>query len=99
MASNQSLDLDFARKVMDFKLAEVEAGAMNTQVPSRQFRIMPGTATGIAASLLTLKPDTGRPIATRSPRRRRRHHWRARVLAQQWRSSSMYLILRSLQSM
>jgi hypothetical protein len=34
MASSQSLDLDFARKVMDFKPAEVEAGAMNSQVPT-----------------------------------------------------------------
>jgi hypothetical protein len=48
MASNQSLDLDFARKVMDFKLAEVEAGSMNSQVPTQQFRIMPGTAIGIS---------------------------------------------------
>jgi hypothetical protein len=48
MASNQNLDLDFARKVMDFKLAEVEAGSMNSQVPTQQFRIMPGTAIGIS---------------------------------------------------
>jgi hypothetical protein len=74
MASNQSLDLDIARKVMDFKLAEVEAGAMNSQVTTQQFRIMPGTATGIASCSLTLKPDTGRHMASRSPTRRRRHH-------------------------
>jgi hypothetical protein len=45
MTRNLSLDLDFARKVIDFKLAEVEAGAMNSQDPTQQFRIMPGTAT------------------------------------------------------
>jgi hypothetical protein len=54
MARNQSLDLDFARKVMDTKLADVEAGAMNSQVPTKQFRIMPGTATAIASTSLTI---------------------------------------------
>lgn len=35
-ASNQSLDLDFATKMMDFKLAESEAGAVDSQGPAQQ---------------------------------------------------------------
>lgn len=35
-ASNQSLDLDFATKLMDFKLAESEAGSVDSQGPAQQ---------------------------------------------------------------
>ncbi|XP_052013435.1 ras-responsive element-binding protein 1 isoform X3 [Apodemus sylvaticus] len=35
-ASNQSLDLDFATKLMDFKLAESEAGTVDSQGPGQQ---------------------------------------------------------------
>lgn len=35
-ASNQSLDLDFATKMMDFKLAESEAGTVDSQGPAQQ---------------------------------------------------------------
>ncbi|CAH6802332.1 Rreb1 [Phodopus roborovskii] len=35
-ASNQSLDLDFASKLMDFKLAESEAGAVDSQGTAQQ---------------------------------------------------------------
>ncbi|XP_034366024.1 ras-responsive element-binding protein 1 isoform X2 [Arvicanthis niloticus] len=35
-ASNQSLDLDFATKLMDFKLAESEAGTVDSQGPAQQ---------------------------------------------------------------
>lgn len=35
-ASNQSLDLDFATKLMDFKLAESQAGTVDSQGPAQQ---------------------------------------------------------------
>ncbi|KAL1784596.1 ras-responsive element-binding protein 1 isoform X1 [Sigmodon hispidus] len=35
-ASNQSLDLDFASKLMEFKLAESEAGTVDSQGPAQQ---------------------------------------------------------------
>jgi hypothetical protein len=82
-ASKQSLDLDFTSKLIYFKLAEGEAGAMGNQVPAQWDQKHACSTYGKKFEFLGILIPHRKAHATRSPRRRRSEYWRMRA---QWSS-------------